>query len=73
MIGTRESREMCQRGVCKYWAHDMDSTYCTHPKSFEIGPVFGASTNRMSIEGHCTGGYDDPSKNKRQFFEKVNK
>lgn len=38
---------------CKYWTHDMDGAFCTHPKSFEIAPTWGASTNRMSVEGHC--------------------
>lgn len=39
---------------CAYWAFDMDmDPFCTHPTSMEIVPVFGASTNRMSREGHC--------------------
>lgn len=39
---------------CRFWTFDMDGAYCLHKKSFEIAPVFGASTNRMSMEGHCT-------------------
>lgn len=42
----------CDRS-CKFWTYDMDGAYCTHPKSFEIAPTFGAGTNRMSVEGHC--------------------
>lgn len=42
----------CDRS-CKWWHYDMDGVFCGHPKSFEIAPVFGASTNRMGLEGHC--------------------
>lgn len=42
----------CDRS-CKFWAYDMDGDFCCHPKSFEIAPSFGASTNRMGLEGHC--------------------
>lgn len=45
----------CDRS-CKFWTYDMDGDYCTHPKSFEIAPTFGASCNRMSVEGHCQTG-----------------
>ncbi len=38
---------------CRFWTYDMDGEYCTHIKSFEIAPTYGASTNRMSVEGHC--------------------
>lgn len=38
---------------CKYWTHDMDGDFCTHPVSFEIAPNFGASPNRMGLEGRC--------------------
>jgi hypothetical protein len=41
---------------CRFWTYDMDGVFCQHPKSFEIAPVFGASTNRMSVEGHCRVG-----------------
>lgn len=47
------SENKCESGKCKYWSYDMDGTFCTHPKSFEIAPVFGASTNRMGLEGLC--------------------
>lgn len=67
----QESSDMCAWGVCKYWAYDMDGCFCTHPKSMEIGHPYGASTNRMSLEGYCTGCYDDKSKNQRQLFERV--
>jgi hypothetical protein len=56
------TKKACDRS-CKFLTYDMDGVYCTHPKSFEIAPTFGASTNRMSIEGHCTSGSDDPAKN----------
>ena len=39
--------------TCKFQAFDLDGFYCVHPKSMEIVPAFGASTNRMSVEGHC--------------------
>lgn len=68
---TRGSRMLCDQGVCKHHAYDMDGAYCAHPKSFEIVPTFGASTNRMSREGHCTGGYADPVKNTRALWEPV--
>lgn len=67
-MNAKESRELCGRG-CKHWSYDMDGDYCAHPKSFEIAPTFGASTNRMSLEGHCAGGWDDPSKNTRALYE----
>lgn len=65
---TRGSREMCGH-PCKHYAFDMDGSFCAHPKSFEIVPTFGASTNRMSREGHCMGAYDDPVKNTRALWE----
>jgi hypothetical protein len=43
-------------GACRYFGADPDGDYCGHPKSFEISPTFGASTNRMSREGLCTHG-----------------
>lgn len=52
----------CDRG-CYFWSYDMDGAFCCHPKSFEIAPPFMASTNRMSTEGHCQSGWDDPAKN----------
>lgn len=58
----------CDRS-CKFWSHDMDSAFCTHPKSLEIAPAFYASTNRMSTEGHCMGGYDNPAMNTRKLWE----
>ena len=64
-----ESKDMCQQGKCKFHAYDMDGAYCTHFKSFEIVPVFGASPNRMIAEGLCTGCNDDPLKNERQLFK----
>ena len=67
-MDTRTSRELCGR-KCRHWAYDMDGDYCAHPKSFEISPTFGCSTNRMSLEGHCMGGYDDVSKNTLVLFE----
>lgn len=48
---------------CAFWTYDMDGTYCAHAMSFEIAPTFGASTNRMSLEGHCSDNFDDKSKN----------
>lgn len=54
---------------CKFWTYDMDGVFCQHPKSFEIAPVFGASTNRMSREGHCVSGADDTSKNTLALWE----
>lgn len=69
--GTRESREACSMS-CKWWTHDMDGAFCAHPKSFEIAPTWGASTNRMSLEGHCMGGYDDTSKNTLALWEPRN-
>lgn len=66
-----ESRKMCQVGVCKHATYDMDGVYCAHPKSFELVPCFGASTNYMSLSGNCTGCFDDPAKNKRQLFEPI--
>ena len=67
---TRGSREACGQS-CKWWTYDMDGAYCRHPKSFEIAPVWGASTNRMSLEGHCRGGYYDETKNDRALWEKA--
>lgn len=49
---THNPDKKCDRS-CRFWAHDMDSAYCGHPKSFEIAPTFGASTNRMGLEGLC--------------------
>jgi hypothetical protein len=46
------TEKSCDRS-CRYWTHDMDGAYCVHPKSLEIAPCFYASTNRMSVEGHC--------------------
>jgi len=40
----------CDR-TCKFWTYGMDGAYCSHPKSYEIAPMYGASTNRMSTEG----------------------
>lgn len=68
-----ESYAMCEHGVCKWHAFDMDGAYCTHAESFRIAPTFGASTNRMISEGLCTGCYDDPAKNHRQLFEPCEK
>lgn len=65
----RESYEMCQQGKCKFHTFDMDGAYCAHPKSYEVAPIFGASTNRMIAEGLCTGCNDKPEKNLRQLFE----
>lgn len=65
---TNGSREMCGRS-CKHWCYDMDGQFCAHPKSFEIVPTFGAGVNRMSLEGHCMGGYDDPAQNTRALWE----
>lgn len=70
-LSWRESFDMCAQGVCKWHAFDMDSAYCTHPESFRIAPVFGASTNRMIKEGLCTGCSDTPEKNQRQLFERI--
>lgn len=67
-MDARTSREQCGRS-CKYWTYDMDGVYCVHPVSFEVAPTFGASTNRMSIEGHCRSGYDDPTKNDLALWE----
>ena len=68
----KKSRDMCKQGVCKYHAVDMDGSYCTHPESIKRS-YCGLSTNRMSLEGLCTGCYDDPEKNKRQLFEPYEK
>ena len=57
--------------TCAYHSFDMDGTFCTHPKSFEIAPVFGASTNRMSVEGHCRHNHDDESKNTSALWKRL--
>lgn len=67
MYSWRESIDMCQR--CKWRTYDMEGVYCAHPKSFEVAPLYGASTNRMTAEGLCTKASDDPSKNLVQLYE----
>lgn len=73
MMSRQESWAMCEQGVCKWHAYDMDGAYCTHPKSFERAPGFGCSTNRMIKEGLCSGCHDDPARNKRELFEPISK
>lgn len=67
----KQSYDMCQPNVCKHHSYDMDGAYCTHPESFRIAPIFGASVNRMIAEKLCTGCNDDCTKNNRQLFEPV--
>ena len=69
----KESYEMCSFQVCKHWGADPDGAYCGHPKAFEISSGYGASLNRMNVENLCTGCNDDPSKNKRELFERFEK
>jgi hypothetical protein len=58
---------------CKFWSYDMDGEYCCHPKSFEIAPSFGASCNRMSLEGYCmTGLYGNSPKIVHELWENRN-
>lgn len=65
----RESYDMCQIGACKWRSHDMDDSFCAHPKSLERSQGYGLSLNAMIREGLCTGCHDDPKKNKRELFE----
>ena len=69
----QESLNMCKQGVCKHFAFDMDGDFCSHPRSFELLPIFGCSTSRMIAEGECGGCSDDPTKNHRELFEPVEK
>jgi hypothetical protein len=64
---TNGSRNACD--TCRFATFDMDGSYCASPKSFEISPTFGASLNRMSLEGYCAGGWDDEAKNTRKLWE----
>lgn len=42
--------------TCRFNSFDMDGTFCLHPKSLEISRGYGASNNRMGLEGHCQTG-----------------
>lgn len=70
-LSWQESYDMCQIGRCKWKSYYMDGSYCAHPKSYELVPIWAASATRMNKEGLCTGCHDDPSKNQRQLFEAV--
>lgn len=61
----------CALGVCRFLKNDEEGLYCSHPKSFAIAPIFGASPNKMSRAGLCCMGYTDPDKNTLELFEPV--
>lgn len=67
MYSWKESIDMCSYR-CKYWSHDMEDSFCTHPEAMRRS-VFGLSENAMIRLELCTGASDDANKNLRQLWE----
>lgn len=61
-----EPRTQCGR-KCKHWRHDMEASYCGHPKAMEKSSV-GYDEMAMSREGLCFHGNDrEPARD--ELFE----